>query len=633
MSDPGESVGRRGLGVADFAPASIQSAVRRAIRLLPPGGRKLLVLAASVQLSLGLLDLLGIALVGLLGAVAVSGIGTGGLPTQVTALLANFGLEGLTISRLSVIVAVVAVLILVLKTVLSALMTRRITRFLANRQAEVSASLARRFLRRPLADVQLWTTPEAIYALGTGVGAATVSLLGASIVVASELFLFLIVGIALLAYDPLLTIGTIILFSVIVFILQAVLGRWSSRNAQVMTDSSIDTLTAVSEALSTYREATVLNRRDLYVGRYEALIGRYSSANATSAYIMEVPKYVLETVLYISVLVLAAVQFLTRDLASAAATVALFLAAGSRVVPAMLRLQGAGITIRNAAVQAQPTFFLADYLDSTSDDSAQVHLSARVIHDHIESGYPGFDATIEVHEVTLTYSDASDPALVNASLSVKAGQSIALVGSTGAGKSSLADVILGVMQPQLGTVLISGETPRAAISRWPGAISYVPQTVSLVFGSIRENVALGLPPEVIDDDLAWEALERAHLASFLRDNREGLDTKIGERGFRLSGGQRQRLGIARALYTRPKLLVLDEATSALDAETEQAIIQTLSELEGKVTTITVAHRLATVRRADVLLYLQHGVVVASGTFDEVRNVVPDFDRQAELLGL
>jgi len=189
------------------------------------------------------------------------------------------------------------------------------------------------------------------------------------------------------------------------------------------------------------------------------------------------------------------------------------------------------------------------------------------------------------------------------------------------------------MQPQLGTVLISGETPRAAISRWPGAISYVPQTVSLVFGSIRENVALGLPPEVIDDDLAWEALERAHLASFLRDNREGLDTKIGERGFRLSGGQRQRLGIARALYTRPKLLVLDEATSALDAETEQAIIQTLSELEGKVTTITVAHRLATVRRADVLLYLQHGVVVASGTFDEVRNVVPDFDRQAELLGL
>lgn len=624
---------RRGLGVADFAPSSVQSAVRRAIRLLPPGRRKLLFLAAGVQLSLGLLDLLGIALVGLLGAVAVSGVGSSGMPAQVQSILERFGLEGFTISQLSVIVALAAVSILVLKTVLSALLTRRITRFLAHRQAEVSAGLARRFLRRPLADVQLWTTPEAIYALGSGVGAATVSLLGASIVIASELFLFLIVGIALLAYDPVLTIGTIVLFSLIVFVLQTVLGRWSSRNAQVMTDSSIDTLTAVSEALSTYREATVLNRRDLYVGRYESLIGRYSSANATAAYIMEVPKYVLETVLYISVLALAAVQFLTRDLASAAATVALFLAAGSRVVPAMLRLQGAGITIRNAAVQAQPTFFLADYLDSTRDDSSQDHMSAARIHDHIISGYPDFDATIEVRDVTLTYSDATEPALIGATLSVQAGQSIALVGSTGAGKSSLADVILGVMAPQSGTVLISGETPRAAISRWPGAISYVPQTVSLVYGSIRENVALGLPADIIDDDLAWEALERAHLAEFLRENREGLDTKIGERGFRLSGGQRQRLGLARALYTRPKLLVLDEATSALDAETEQSIIQTLSELEGEVTTVTVAHRLATVRRADVLLYMSKGLIVASGTFAEVRDQVPDFDRQAALLGL
>ena len=131
----------------------------------------------------------------------------------------------------------------------------------------------------------------------------------------------------------------------------------------------------------------------------------------------------------------------------------------------------------------------------------------------------------------------------------------------------------------------------------------------------------------------WDALKRAHLDDFLRDNRDGLDTNVGERGFRLSGGQRQRLGIARALYTRPKLLVLDEATSALDAETEQAIIQTLDELEGEVTTITVAHRLATVRRADILLYIRDGLVQAQGTFEEVRKQVPDFDRQASLLGL
>jgi ABC-type multidrug transport system fused ATPase/permease subunit len=150
---------------------------------------------------------------------------------------------------------------------------------------------------------------------------------------------------------------------------------------------------------------------------------------------------------------------------------------------------------------------------------------------------------------------------------------------------------------------------------------------------VRENVALGLPDDAIDDDMVWESLERAHLAEFLRDTREGLDTVIGERGVRLSGGQRQRLGIARALYTRPRLLVLDEATSALDAETEQAITETLHELEGEVTTITIAHRLATIRFADEVLFLRNGVIEAHGTFEEVRASTPDFDRQAQLLGL
>lgn len=144
---------------------------------------------------------------------------------------------------------------------------------------------------------------------------------------------------------------------------------------------------------------------------------------------------------------------------------------------------------------------------------------------------------------------------------------------------------------------------------------------------------MGLPKDLIDDALVWEALRRAHLADFLTEFREGIDTNVGERGFRLSGGQRQRLGIARALYTKPKLLVLDEATSALDSETEQAIIEMLNELESEVTTVTVAHRLATVRRADLLIYLKEGHSIAQGTFEEVRVLAPDFDRQAVLLGL
>ena len=645
MSDDGgatsdaEFVDRGGKSVQDFAPEGVAPAIKRSMALLPAGRRRLFVLASGVQMSLGLLDLLGIALVGVLATVAVSGTGLSTIPSGIQTVLDALGLGSLSVSQLSVLVAGTAVIVLIVKTALSAVMQRRIFRFLANRQAEVSSLLAREFLGRPLLDVQRWTTSEAIYALGSGVGAAIVVVLGSAVTIAAELFLFLIVGVTLLAYDLVLTLIALVLFAVIILLMNRFLTRWGARNAQVMTDSSIQTLSAVSEALETYRETTVLHRRDLYVSRYEGLVGRYAVATANQSYIMEIPKYVLEATLYLAVLLMAVVQFLTKDLGAAAATVAVFLAAGSRVVPALLRLQGAYISIRNASVSALPTYYLADFLRSrAARDGRPLGVSrpvesAQAIRDRIAAGHRDFVPAIELCAASVTYLGAATPALDAGTLSVAPGTSVALVGSTGAGKSTLTDVILGVLEPDEGSVLISGVPPRQAIERWPGAISYVPQQVALVFGSVRDNVALGLPREAVDDELVWEALERARIARFLRDSREGLDTMIGERGVRLSGGQRQRLGIARALYTRPLLLVLDEATSALDAETERAIVSTLNDLEGEVTTITVAHRLATVRRADQLLYLRKGRIEARGTFEEVRSAVPDFDRQASLLGL
>jgi ABC-type multidrug transport system fused ATPase/permease subunit len=627
---------RAGKGAADFEPEGIGTAVRKGVALLPPGKRRLLFLAAGLQVSLGLLDLLGILLVGVLAAVAASATKVSTIPSWLQSAFDRLGLGGLTISQLSVILAIAAVAVLVAKTGLSALISRRIFRFLANRQADLSARLAREFLRRPLLDVQRWTEPEAIYALGSGAGAATVSLLGSAVTIASEAFLFLLIGVSLLIVEPLVTIIAIVLFGIVVLGMQRYLNRQSVRNSQIITSASIHTLAAVSEALQTYRETTVLNRRELYLARYERLIGQYAGANANMAFVMEVPKYVLETAMYVGILLIAGIQLATKDIGAAAASLALFLAAGTRIVPAFGRLQGAVITIRNASVQALPTFYLADFLGLSSNpalgDSRPVP-TAFELRDRIEQGYGDFKAEIHVENVSVRYLDAGEPALIDVSMSAPVGSSIALVGSTGAGKSTLADVILGVIQPDSGLVTLGGITPRSAITQWSGAISYVPQAVALVFGTIRDNVALGLPPEAVDDDLVWEALSRAHLAEFLRESREGIDTMIGERGVRLSGGQRQRLGIARALYTRPRLLVLDEATSALDAETETSIIRTLDELEGEVTTVTVAHRLATVRRADQLLYLKDGRVHAQGTFDEVRREVADFDRQASLLGL
>lgn len=636
---PQEPADRGGKSVQDFQSEGVRTAVRKSVSLLPPRQRRRLVFAAGIQMALNLLDLVGIALIGLVAAVAASGVGAKSpLPDWATSALGVLGLEDLTVSQVSVIIALAAVFVLVLKTALQALMARRIARFLANRQAEVSAALARQFLSRPLLFVQRWTTSEAIYALGSGVGAATVAVLGSAITILAEVSLFVIVIITLLLVDPWVTIGAMVIFGTVVLVTQRSLARRGARNASIMTGASIDTLSAVSEALQTYRETTVLNRREMYIAKYESLVGRYAQATASTAFIMEVPKYVLEATLYLGVLALGVGQFLVqKDLTQAAATVAIFLAAGLRVVPALLRLQGAAITIRNASVSALPTFYLADALAHGQSDPAVMTGAARVgpaeIRQRIAEGHGDFDGSVQVCDVSLTYLDATQPAISGASLTVTAGTSLALVGSTGAGKSTLADIVIGVLEPDVGTVTISGLSPREAIAKWPGAIAYVPQSVALVVGSIRDNVALGLPRAAVDDDMAWEALERAHLAEFLRDQREGLDTYIGERGMRLSGGQRQRLGIARALYTRPRLLVLDEATSALDSETEQAIIRTLDELEGEVTTITVAHRLATVRRADQLLYLKDGVIRARGTFAEVREQAPDFDRQASLLGL
>jgi ABC-type multidrug transport system fused ATPase/permease subunit len=635
-----EFLDRGGKSVQDFRSEGVWKAVKKSMALLAPGQRRLLVLASAIQVSLGLLDLIGIALVGLLAGVAVSGIGLSAIPPIVQRALDILGLSGYTVSQLTVIFAVLAVGVLVFKTILSALLSRRIFRFLANRQADVSSRLAREFLSRPLLDVQRWTTSEAIYALGSGVGAATVTVLGSAITIAAEVFLFLIVGVSLLVVDLYITLLAIVLFAIIIFFLQRVLTKWGARNAAVMTEASISTLSAVSEALETYRETTVLNRRDLYISRYESLIGRYAVATANQSYIVEIPKYVLQGALYIGVLALAVVQFLTKDLGSAATTVAIFLTAGAQLMPALIRLQGAGITIRNASVTALPTYYLADFLahgrteaETTKYFAPRGAIDPQKLRDRIRAGHEGFVPAIEVVNASVTYLDATHPALSEASLVAAPGTSIALVGSTGAGKSTLTDVILGVLETDTGTVRIGGLAPRDAIDRWPGAIAYVPQHVALVAGSVRDNVALGLPRAAVDDELVWDALTRAKIADFLRESREGLDTAIGERGVRLSGGQRQRLGIARALFTRPLLLVLDEATAALDAETEQAIVKTLDELEGEVTTITVAHRLATVRRADQLLYMKGGRIEARGTFDEVRNAVPDFDRQASLLGL
>jgi ABC-type multidrug transport system fused ATPase/permease subunit len=272
-----------------------------------------------------------------------------------------------------------------------------------------------------------------------------------------------------------------------------------------------------------------------------------------------------------------------------------------------------------------PTLQMIESLSSIEENQIEM--------DSFDIAHNGFNSKIEVEHVSLTYPGANQPALADVNLCVEPGKSLAIVGPSGAGKTSLVDVILGVIPTSTGQINISGKTPLEAISSWPGAIAYVPQNVLISDGTVRSNVALGFPPNVAIDELVWRALEVAQLSDFVRSLPRGLDSHVGENGTKISGGQRQRLGIARAMFTQPKLLVLDEATSSLDGQTESDISSSLATLRGEVTLVMIAHRLSTIREAGEVIYMDNGKILARGTFDQVRNQVPDFENQAQLMGL
>jgi ATP-binding cassette subfamily C protein len=225
--------------------------------------------------------------------------------------------------------------------------------------------------------------------------------------------------------------------------------------------------------------------------------------------------------------------------------------------------------------------------------------------------------SLTLENVTFVYDAASRPALENLSISIGSGEYVGVIGSSGAGKSTLIDVLLGLLEVSRGKVLLNGQPIKDDIAQWRGIVGYVPQDIYLLDDTIRRNIALDIRDAEIDDESVETALRAAQLWEFVQSLPEGLETETGERGVRLSGGQRQRLGIARALYRRPQVLVFDEATSALDSQTEQEVIEAIEQLRGERTVIVVAHRLSTVRMCDRLYLLESGRVVNSGTYEQV----------------
>jgi len=297
--------------------------------------------------------------------------------------------------------------------------------------------------------------------------------------------------------------------------------------------------------------------------------------------------------------------------------------------PAVLRIQQSVLTFRTSLGMAQPTLDLIYELRFV--DKIEKSIEMKPI--SFSTDYEGFLPNIVIQNLTVNYPGKIAPAISDLNMMINPGTVVAIVGSSGAGKSTLVDCMLGILKPTRGAVLISGFDSLEAMSRWPGAIGYVPQEVFISGGSILENVALGFDLSEISRDQVLLCLSKVQLLNFVDSLPNGIDTSLGDFGSKMSGGQRQRLGIARALYTNPKLLILDEATSAMDGQTESEISKAIQNLKGGVTLVLVAHRLSTVRDADEVHFLQDGSLRMSGSFDEVRAAVPDFDHQAKLMGL
>jgi len=364
---------------------------------------------------------------------------------------------------------------------------------------------------------------------------------------------------------------------------------------------------AVSEAFGALKEVKVSGLEQFYIQNFSGPSHTYSRHQVSVSIISQLPRFALEALAFGGMLLLILYLMTQRGgFANTLPTIALYVFAGYKLLPALQKSFAAIAKLR----------FIAPALDSLHQDIAS--LQATDVQQHHLSPLPITQA-ITLSQVSYSYPKAAQPALKRVNLSIASNSKVGFVGTTGSGKTTIVDVILGLLQPQEGVLKIDSQPiTDANRRRWQSTIGFVPQQIYLADDSVAANIAFGVNSIDIDLQAVERAAKIANLHEFVvNDLPRGYATKVGERGVRLSGGQRQRIGIARALYHNPQVLILDEATSALDNLTEEAVMEAVSNMSGKLTVIMIAHRLSTVRKCDQIHLLERGEVVASGTYDEL----------------
>jgi ABC-type bacteriocin/lantibiotic exporter with double-glycine peptidase domain len=596
--------------------------VKRALAFLSPKERIKYFTLVGLRALVSVFDLIGILAIGFL-ATSIALFVTLGSSANRVIEFAGLTLPAITAQTLPG-VAIGILLLFVVKAVVSILLTRALAVFLAKIEARAARQVASAAFGQGLSDARKYSREEIYFAVQAGSPAAFNFILNSTGTIVAEGLLFALVIGAFFTVDPLSALGAIVYFGGIALIIQFFLGRLMHAAAFKNTEATIQGNSVIGDLSEVLREATILEKKDFFFEKlYQARI-KVASSSASQFVLAGMPRYIVETALIIAVTIFVLVQSATGDLVSAAGIVGVFLSGGLRLTASLLPLQSALLTIKQVVPQANKAL---DLIFGSEPYSFNGEFKTT----------PGAQKSgplpIEVKKVSFSYPAATGNSVTEISFIVTAGQQVALIGPSGAGKSTVADLITGLLEPTSGEISVDQDNPKDIIRNSPGRIAYVPQRPGIVSGTILENIALGVSKDKVNQDFLKQAIEDSQLSKVISQLPDGVNTDLGKRRDELSGGQLQRIGLARALYTQPGLLVMDEATSALDADSENEINKALDAMRRKVTVILIAHRLNTVQRSDQVFLMEIGKITGSGTFAELLQKSKTVQALAKLMAI
>ena len=589
---------------------SLWNTLNELFKVLPKGARGFYFGYSVLTGMLAVLDALALALIVVVTAPLATGEGMtlpviGKLPESATPILVMM-ICGL----------------FVLKGVFAVVLHRRATRRFARYELETGDRLFSAYIHRSWEQRAQLSTAEVTRIVDTAMANTNLGFLLQISMIPGNAMTFFATILVLVVAQPVTALIALVYLLAIALIMNRVVSRAAKRAGEANRDLVYRISTIMTEMVDALKEVTLRGK----LGEISRVISkdrvRATNARADMAYLSQVPKYAFETALIGGVLLVGGAAYLMSGLGGATVAVGLFAVTGFRVVPALNAIQSCLSSASANEVYARDV--IRELRDSEAQRAGDEHTADAV-------PMPESPKRLELRDVQFRYPGADVNVLDGISLAVPFGSSLAVVGPSGAGKSTLIDILLGLSEPTSGGLFVDGVPLEDLLGEWRKRVGYVPQRVALFDGSIAQNVALTWEDNY-ELPLVQKALERAHLEA-LGEREGGLLARIGERGESISGGQQQRLGIARAFYTDPLVMVMDEATSSLDTATENRVTESMRELQGEVTFITVAHRLATIREYDQVVYLDRGKIRGVGSFDEVVAQVPDFAIQARLAGL